>query len=103
MAQTISESLLKNTLDVLSESMSPQVVHMIDDTVEHTGPYFAIAALEESVIDTSECTTNITDAAATITIPKGMTIYGDFDSIELDSGKVLAYARKGIVPVNAGS
>ena len=26
-----------------------------------------------------------------ITIPKGVTIYGNFASIELDSGKVLAY------------
>tara|TARA_R100001440_G_scaffold57990_1_gene77827 strand:+ start:232 stop:540 length:309 start_codon:yes stop_codon:yes gene_type:complete len=102
MAQTISESLLKNTLNVLSESMSPQVVHLIDDLFEHTGPYFAISALEDSEIDVSECTTNIIDAAD-FTIPKGMTIYGDFKSIELNSGKVLAYARKGIVPVNAGS
>ena len=83
MAQTISESILKNMLDSFLDSMTPSTVQMIDDTVEHTGPYFAIAALEESVIDTSECTTNITDAAA---------------SIELDSGKVLAYARKGVVP-----
>ena len=101
MARTISESLLKNTLDVLSDSINPTVVHLIDDTVEHTGPYFAIAALEDSVIDTSECTTNIIDVAD-FTIPKGMTIYGQFNSIELDSRKVLAYARKGVVPVNAG-
>jgi|TARA_R100000734_G_scaffold16773_1_gene12917 hypothetical protein len=98
MAQTISESILKNMLDSFLDSMTPSTVQMIDDTVEHTGPYFAIAALEESVIDTSECTTNIIDAAATITIPQGMTIYGNFKSIELDSGKVLAYARKGVVP-----
>ena len=94
---TVSESLLSSLVKNLNETMSPGVVHMIDDTVEHTGPYFAIAALEDSVIDTSECTTNITDAAATITI-KGMTIYGNFTSIELDSGKVLAYARTGVTP-----
>ena len=95
---TVSESLLLSLVKNLSETMAPGVVHMIDDTVEHTGPYFAIAALEDSVIDTSECTTNITDAAATISIPKGMTIYGNFTSIELDSGKVLAYARTGVTP-----
>mgnify|MGYP003130580704 CR=1 FL=1 len=103
MAQTISESLLKTNRDLLTESMSPQVVHMIDDTVEHTGQYFAVYALEESVIDTSECTTNIIDAPATITLKEGMTIYGDFTSIELDSGRVIAYAKNGVVPVNAGS
>jgi mitochondrial fission protein ELM1 len=95
---TVSESLLLSLVKNLNETMAPGVVQMIDDTVEHTGPYFAIAALEDSVIDTSECTTNITDAAATISIPKGMTIYGNFTSIELDSGKVLAYARTGVTP-----
>ena len=100
---TTAESLLLGVVQNLNETMAPGVVHMIDDTVEHTGPYFAVAALEDSVIDTSECTTNITDAAATITVPKGMTIYGNFTSIELDSGKVLAYARTGTVTVNAGS
>jgi len=32
----------------------------------------------------------ITDVAD-FTIPKGLTIYGNFASIELDSGKVIAY------------
>ena len=59
---TISESLLLSVVKNLSETMAPGVVHMIDDTVEHTGPYFAVAALEDTVIDTSECTTNIIDA-----------------------------------------
>ena len=102
MAQTISESLLKTNRDLLNDSLAP-VAHFIDDTVEHTGPYFAVYALEESVIDTSECTTNIIDVPATITLKEGMTIYGDFTSIELDSGRVIAYAKNGVVPVNAGS
>ena len=102
MAQTISESLLKNSRDLFSDSLSP-VAHFIDDTVEHTGPYFAVFAIEESVIDTTGCTTNIIDAPSAITLKEGMTIYGDFTSIELDSGKVIAYARNGVVPVNAGS
>ena len=66
-------------------------VVLIDDTDEHTGPFAAVQALVESTIDVSECTTNIEDAAD-ITIPKGVTIFGHFTSIELDaSGKVLAY------------
>ena len=102
MAQTISESLLKTNRDLLNDSLAP-VAHFIYDTVEHTRPYFAVYALEESVIDTSECTTNIIDAPGTITLKEGMTIYGDFTSIELDSGRVIAYAKNGVVPVNAGS
>ena len=46
MAQTISESLLKTNRDLLNDSLAP-VAHFIDDTVEHTGPYFAVYALEE--------------------------------------------------------
>ncbi len=102
MAQTISESLLKTNRDLLNDSLAP-VAHFIDDSFEHTGPYFAVFALEESVIDTVGCTTNIIDAPSTITLKEGMTIYGNFTSIELDSGKVIAYAKNGVVPVSAGS
>lgn len=58
---------------------------------EITGPFAAVQALSEAVIDTSECTTGIESAADTITIPEGATIFGHFSSIELDSGKVLCY------------
>ena len=65
---------------------------IIDDTVEHTGPYVAVTALAEAVIDTSECDLGpLEDQPATITIPAGVTIYGRFNSIELDSGSVIAY------------
>ena len=79
----------------------------INDTVVHRGPFFAITALEAAVVDVSECETQIienggsgnTQAIATdFTIPAGVTIYGNFRSIELDSGVVLAYAKKGITP-----
>mgnify|MGYP003114053817 CR=1 FL=1 len=67
---------------------------LIDDTAEHTGPFYAITALTGTVrIDVSECTTNITDAVD-FTIPNGTTIYGNFSSIELEAGGVaLAYYK----------
>jgi len=67
---------------------------LIDDTNEHTGPFYAVTALSGTVeIDVSECTTNIIDAAD-FQIPNGTTIYGDFTSIELKSGGVaLAYYK----------
>tara|TARA_R110000824_G_scaffold276132_1_gene464680 strand:+ start:2725 stop:3027 length:303 start_codon:yes stop_codon:yes gene_type:complete len=68
----------------------------IDDTVEHTGPFFAIYVVAEAVIDTSECTIGITDAPATITLVVNTWLYGNFPSIELDSGHVIAYAKQGI-------
>ena len=65
---------------------------IIDGTDEITGPFIAVTGLEASVVDTSECTTNLSGSVpATFAIPVGTTIYGKFDSIELDSGSVIAY------------
>ena len=67
---------------------------LIDDTAQHTGPFVAITALEDAAVDVSECDMSWIDDVADFTIPKGVTIYGLFESIELDSGKVLAYKAK---------
>ena len=64
---------------------------LIDDTDAHTGPYCAITALTDAVVDVSECDMSWIDDVADFTIPKGVTIYGLFESIELDSGTVIAY------------
>ena len=65
----------------------------IDDNAQHTGPYVAITAIEDSVVDVTDCT-DIADTmedAADFTIPKGVTIYGRFSVFSLESGKVIAY------------
>tara|TARA_R110002020_G_scaffold21649_2_gene73565 strand:+ start:728 stop:1009 length:282 start_codon:yes stop_codon:yes gene_type:complete len=65
----------------------------IDDTAQHTGHFVAITAIEDSVVDVSDCT-NIADTmtdAADFTIPAGLTIYGRFEVFSLASGKVIAY------------
>ena len=65
---------------------------LIDDVnVTHTGPFVAITALEDAEVDISECDMSFITDVADFTIPKGATIFGDFVSIELDSGKVIAY------------
>jgi len=56
-----------------------------------TGPFVAITALSDAAVDVSECDMSFITSVADFTIPKGVTIYGRFASIELDSGKVLAY------------
>ena len=66
-------------------------VILIDDTDEHTGPFVAITALEDAAVDITGCDMSFIEDIADFTIPKGATIYGAFASIELDSGKVLAY------------
>ena len=66
-------------------------VIMIDDTDAHTGPFVAITAITDAVVDISECDMSFIEDVADFTLPKGVTIYGQFASIELDSGTVLAY------------
>ena len=65
----------------------------IDDVAQHTGPFVAITALEDTVVDVSDCTdiANTMTDAADFTIPKGVTIYGHFSVFSLGSGKVIAY------------
>ena len=76
-------------------------VFLIDDTNAQTGPFVAVTALSSAIIDVSECDVSFIEhrdssgdadaLPATITIPTGVTIYGRFESIELDDGSVLAY------------
>ena len=66
-------------------------VIMIDDTDAHTGPFVAITAITDAVVDISECDMSYIEDVADFTLPKGVTIYGQFASIELDSGTVFAY------------
>lgn len=89
MAKTNEEVILKSIED--RARLGACGVIYIDDTAEHTGPFAAVQAIAESTIDVSECTTGIEDAAD-ITIPAGVTIFGNFQSIAIaSSGKVLAY------------
>ncbi len=89
----------------MNNSLVPGSTVYIHGTKAHYGPFFAITAMEKSEIDVSECTTNIVESngsgamqpvATNIVIPMGVTIYGNFRSIELESGKVMAYAKEGI-------
>lgn len=96
-------------LDTIDERMdrvaAPSSTVMLTGTKAFTGPFYALSALEDSVIDASEGDTNITesddsgsiqDLSGTLTIPKGMTIYGNFAVVELDSGKMIGYAAAGV-------
>ena len=94
--RTEQDALLSAVKNNTADQFAGGTQIWIDDTVEHTGPFFAIYCMAEAVIDTSECTTNITDEPATITIPVNTWLYGNFTSIELDSGAVIAYAGQGI-------
>jgi hypothetical protein len=105
--RTATDQYLSNLDDIRTNSdasLNPVVTH-INDTVRHTGPFYAITALEgDTSIDVSECTTGIKesngsgamqDITTDFTIPQGVTIYGNFTSIELEGGSVMAYSVQG--------
>ena len=91
--RTERDQVLSGIKNNTAAAIQPGGAILIDDTVEHTGPYFAITALEDAVVDISECDMSFITDVADFTIPKGLTIYGNFASIELDSGKVIAYSK----------
>ena len=89
--RTEQDILLDGVRRATSSSIQPSATLLVDDTAEHTGPFFSITALVDSTIDHSACTTNITDGADFV-LPKGVTMYGGFTSIALAAGgKILAY------------
>ena len=88
----MSKSLHKYTIvEAQNVALGQAGVIMIDDTDAHTGPFVAITAITDAVVDVSECDMSFIEDVADFTIPKGVTIYGQFTSIELDSGTVFAY------------
>jgi|TARA_B100001939_G_scaffold330890_1_gene328429 hypothetical protein len=50
--------------------------------------FIAITALEDASIS---ATASKGDSLSSVTIPKGLTIYGRFTSVTVSSGKILAY------------
>jgi hypothetical protein len=90
--RTEQDALLNAVKNNTGAAITPRAAILIDDTVEHTGPYFAITALTDAVVDVDQCDMSFITDVADFTIPKGVTIYGAFTSIELDSGTVIAYS-----------
>jgi len=108
-----TDNAVLDTIDErLDRSTAPTSTVMLNGTKAFTGPFYALTALEDSVIDASEGDTNIVesddsgsmqDLSGTLTIPKGVTIYGNFGVVELDSGKMIGYAAAGVTVSVAGS
>jgi hypothetical protein len=63
----------------------------ITNTTARTGRFWAITALEATVVNTDTVADYRGDSISALPIPVGTTIYGNFTSIKLTSGKVLAY------------
>jgi len=88
--RTEQDALLNDVKNNTSLPLGTAGSILIDDTADHTGPYFAITALVDAELDVSSCEMNIEDAVD-FTIPKGVTIYGQFNVLSLGSGSIIAY------------
>ena len=109
---TKEEVYLSNIANNTRAAISPGSVVYLSGTYEFTGPFFAITALTDTVIDASECTTGIkmsngSGAMVTntvdFTVEKGWTIFGQFSTISLVSGTALAYVERGVTVTVAAS
>ena len=108
---TTQQNLLQNIYQILHETISPSKQYLIDETAKlWTGSFYAITAVSDTTIDVSECDLGIEEKAAAggtqaittdIDIPQGMTLYGNFKSIEISAGSCIAYSKGGEITVEA--
>jgi len=86
--------------DINEAALGGVGAEFINDTAEHTGTYYAITCLEDTVFATLTPTdtakfpgtsSGLGNNMSSETIPKGVTIYGRWSTIDLTSGLVMAY------------
>ena len=100
--RTEQDQLFANIKNNTKNAISPGATTYLSLTKKFTGPFFAITALTDTVFDASECDLNINESndsgamraiTTDLAIVAGITIYGNFASIELDSGTAVAYSE----------
>ena len=64
---------------------------LIDDTATHSGKFSAVQAIGTTDAVLSTGTVSDLQDFAQVTIPKGVTIFGNFTAVDLVSGKVIDY------------
>tara|TARA_Y100001938_G_scaffold149113_1_gene234901 strand:- start:3398 stop:3682 length:285 start_codon:yes stop_codon:yes gene_type:complete len=92
----MAKTLMRYTVaEAQNASLGQAGVVLIDDVTDlanaHVGPFVAITALVDAEVDVDQCDMSFIEDVEDFTIPKGVTIFGRFESISLDAGKVLAY------------
>lgn len=69
---------------------------IIADTNAHTGNWFAIAMITDSVIASWTPSFDVYGTLAAITWPAGFLLFGNFKAITLTSGSIVAYRAANI-------
>jgi len=107
-----NEEILKRINKGTNEAVRPAHTTLIDQPgVNYAGPFFAVTALRDTQIDVSQCDTGIYEkdgvtpsdtlvpvASLDITIPAGMTVYSNIETLEIIGGTLLAYSGPGDKP-----
>jgi hypothetical protein len=71
--------------------LNDRLFEYLDDTSTHTGEWCRLYALSAAVISTATVRGATGNTFATVPIPAGGWIDGQFSSVTLASGKVIAY------------
>ena len=83
--------MINETRRFTHSSVQPEKAVMIQPNVLSGGPFFAITAISDCDFDIAQCDMSFIDGVVNFTLPAGVTIYGDFTSVFITSGLVIAY------------
>ena len=86
------------TEDLLKAPYGLQGAELITDTNDHSGDWYCIVSVEDdTTLDASSCVVNWTTNGAAFStdldLITGVPMYGDWTTISLTDGKVLAYRK----------
>tara|TARA_R100000544_G_scaffold8513_2_gene3397 strand:- start:38262 stop:38546 length:285 start_codon:yes stop_codon:yes gene_type:complete len=91
--RTTTEIALNNISKNTGSLTRPTESKFINDTADHVGTFQALIAMTDAELDISSCLfgDNMITYDADFTLPKGVTIYGIFETVSLASGSIIAY------------
>jgi len=104
---TNNEVLLRSISSGVNDTVHPGQTILIDEADKlFTGPFYCMMALQDSRIDATNCSIGIKEKdpsagalraiTGSLVIPAGMTIHSNIESIVLQSGVILAYAKPNV-------
>jgi hypothetical protein len=88
---TKQERLLQQIRNSGTSSLGACGGVLINDTAAHARKFSAFTVIAEAVLDSSEITSKIQDLDVDVTVPAGITIFGNFSNLQLVSGTIIAY------------
>ena len=93
MAYTTNEERLLSSIDRQARTGECGGV-LIDGATIVTGRFVAFTVIADSTqLDVSGIDSNIDDLDTDTTLPKGVTIFGNFSSLQLTGGAIIAYKK----------